>query len=567
MSETKSISTGHLKTGASYVAWRFHLLLGLILSCILGLFLRIFDLAILDQRFLRHEGDERALRLVKAPAVRGMIVDRNGYPLAVSTRVFSVWANPKEVPLDKKIMNELGKRLQLPAAKTIALIKRYQSYHKEFVYLKRGIAPSLAEEIKALHIPGVYLEESFKRYYPEGEVAAHVLGYTDIDDRGQEGVELAYNAWLSGEPGQKWVIKDRLGRIISDVKLVSPEKPGKDLILSIDRRMQYLAYLAINEAVKGNDAESGSAIVLDAHSGEVLAMANYPAYNPNNKPARVDARFRNRAITDTFEPGSTIKAFSVASALDSGTFTADSIIDTSPGWIKLGRNIKRDERNYGKLTVAQILQVSSNIGITKLTLVSPPYQLWDLLRRVGFGEITGIGFPGEQSGAIVNPFNLGPFNLATLSWGYGLSVTALQLARAYLVFANAGKKIPVTLLKLNAPPIAKPVIEPKVAEAVVSLLETVVTKGTGKLANIPDYRVAGKTGTSELASNKGYQKHRNNASFVGIAPLNSTQQLVVAVIVHDPKGKLHTGATVAAPVFEKIMEGSLRILNIPPDKG
>lgn len=548
----------------AFIAWRFNLLIFIILFIVIGLIFRVFNLAILDQYFLRHQGDERTLRLVKAHPMRGMIVDRNGYPLAVSTKVFSVWANPKEFDFNQNPVL-LAAQLAMTPQVITHLINRYVNTHREFVYIKRGISPELASNIKALHLPGVYLQEDYKRYYPEAEVTSHVIGFTNIDDQGQEGVELAYNNWLTGDSGKQWVIKDRLGRIIDPVHAIWTPKVGRGLVLSIDRRLQYLAYRELHGGIEKNEATSGSAIVLDARTGEILAMVNQPAYDPNHKPNKIDESFRNRAVTDTFEPGSTIKAFSIVNALHNGTFSKTSIIDTYPGWMRVGHNVVQDEKNFGPLSLAEILQVSSNIGVTKLVLSSSPYEFWNLLKQLGFGEITGVGYPGEQSGTILAPENLGPFSLATLAFGYGISVTALQLARAYLVLANEGNSLPVTLLKLNNPPTGKPVIQAKVAHEMLTLLESVVVKGTGRQAQVPGYRVAGKTGTTKLVSDKGgYQKHRYTSSFIGIAPV-SHPRLVVVVVIHDPKGKAYSGGLVAGPVFEKIMEGSLRILNIPPD--
>lgn len=554
-----------MSTQPNYIAWRFYLILSLIVFVVFGLIFRVLDLAILNQPFLKHQGDERVLRLVSTPAYRGMIFDRNNFPLAVSTTVYSVWINPKEFDLNKEPVDALAKILALPPKEISSKIAQYKKKNREFVYLKRSLPPEVAHQLKALNLTGLYTQEEFRRYYPEGEASAHVLGFTNIDDKGQEGLELAYNEWLQGEQGKKWVIKDRLGRVISDVKLVSEQKAGHDLTLSIDRRIQYIAYRELQAAVKENNAASGSIVVLDTRTGEILAMANVPSYNPNKRPIQSKEQLRNRAVTDIFEPGSTIKAFSVASALDSGKFKPTTLIDTYPGWIRVGRNVVKDHQNYGLLTVTGVLQKSSNIGVTKMILSLPPNQLWSLLHRVGFGEITGVGFPGEQSGVLIKHDPWGQFVLATLAFGYGVSVTTLQLARAYSVLANNGIKMPVSLLKLDNAPKGERVMDEKNAKQMMLLLEAVVTKGgTGELANVPGYRVAGKTGTAVLAGEGGYQQHHYTSSFVGIAPV-SQPRLVVAVVIRDPKGKNYYGALVSAPVFEKVMENSLRILDIPPD--
>ena len=557
-----------IKEQVFFSAWRFYFVLSILFVIVIGLVVRIFDLGIFDQHFLRQQGDERVLRLVSTKAFRGMIVDRNKFPLAVSTTVYSVWINPKDFFAEKDKLKQLSQLLGISANEIVVITKKYQKTKREFVYLKRSLSPQVAQQIKLLDISGVHTQEEYRRYYPEGEVTAQVVGLTNVDDQGQEGLELTYNEWLAGEKGKKWVIKDRLGRAISDVQTVQEQKAGNDLILSIDRRIQYLAYRELMAGVLENQAASGSIVILNSKTGEVLAMVNYPSFNANNRSGSHQASYRNRAVTDTFEPGSTIKAFSIASALDSKKFKPDSVIDTTPGWIRLDHNIVRDEHRVGLMTLTEILQISSNVGTAKMIITLPPNQLWSLLHRVGFGEITGIGFPGEQNGSLVRRERWGAFTLATLSFGYGISVTPLQLARAYSVIANAGYKLPVSLLRLDKPPTGEQVIDPKVAKQMLLLLETVVsTKGaTGELASVTGYRIAGKTGTSKmtLAHGRGYEKHRYVASFVGIAPV-SNPQLVIAVVIHDPRGKKYLGGPVAGPIFEKVMEGTLRIMNIPPD--
>lgn len=550
----------------NFIAWRFYLLFAIITLAAVGLLWRVFDLAILDQHFLRQQGDERVLRLVSTPAFRGMIVDRNGFPLAVSTTVFSAWFNPQELTITEQQAKTLAKLLGMKSKDISAVFKKYKSSKREFVYLKRALSPELAKQIKQLDIEGVYLQQDYRRYYPEGEVAAHVVGFTNIDDKGQEGLELGYDQWLSGEPGKKWVIKDRIGRVISDVQKVQDQKPGHDLVLSIDRRIQYLAYRELLAGVLENQARSGSAVVLDAETGEVLAMVNVPSYNPNNRPARMTDVFRNRAVTDLFEPGSTVKPFSVAVALQSGHFKPSTLIDTYPGWIKVGRNIVKDHEANGELTVAQVLQKSSNVGIAKMVLTLPPDNLWNLLHQVGFGEGTGIAFPGEQNGVLIRHHPWGQFVYATMAIGYGLSVTTLQLASSYSVLANDGVKLPVSLLKLDKPPVGMPVLSPRLSKEILTLMEGVVDRGgTAEKANVPGYRVAGKTGTALLAGVGGYQKHRYTSSFVGIAPV-SHPRFIVAIVIHDPQGKHYYGGMVSGPVFEKIMEGTLRIYDVPPDE-
>lgn len=551
-------------------SWRLSFILLLILLAVFGLIARIYFLMILNQSFLRHQSDERSIRFLHSPAFRGMIMDRNGYPLAVSAEVFSVWVSPKEFKPLPTEWNDILKRLQLDPVKTNRQWAKQVKKEKSFWYLKRGVAPDVVKDLKSLHVQGLHFMRTFKRYYPDGEVAAHLLGFTNVDDQGQEGLELYYNDWLKGKDGSQKVEKDRLGRVITKLNMTQQLQHGNDLVLSIDRRMQYLAYRELLLGVKKYKAQSGSVIILDVNTGEVLAMVNLPSYNPNRAEHAVDS-LRNRAITDLFEPGSTIKAFTVAAALSSGRYHPNTIIDTAPGWIRVGRGkneIVRDEHYHhdqAALSVAEVFQRSSNVGVTKMVLSLPPNHLWKLLHQVGFGDYTGIAFPGEQRGVLVNRDPWPSFALATLSFGYGLSVTALQLTQAYAVVANSGVKIPVSLLKVDRPPRGEVVMTPEVAQHMLTLMESVVSgkAGTARLARVPGYRIAGKTGTSKKAIAGGYAK-RYISSFVGIAP-RTRPRLVVAVVIHDPSGKDYYGGSVSAPVFEKIMEASLRLLNIPPD--
>ena len=534
---------------------------------ITGLVARVVDLTVINRVFLQHQGDERTLRTLNSPAFRGMITDRNGYPLAVSTSVYSIWMNPQEFLATPENVDALANILSIHSTTILTQLTPLKNKKREFIYIKRGVQPELAATVKKLQLPGIYLQEEYKRYYPEGEVSSHIIGFTNIDDKGQEGLELAYNDWLTGTPGKKRVIKDRLGRAISDVKMIQQQDPGKDLTLSMDRRIQYLAYRELMEGIKENVAVSGSVVVLDVKTGEILAMVNQPSYNPNNRSELHNDVFRNRAVTDSFEPGSTIKAFSIASALDSGQYTPDTMVDTYPGWMRVDRHVVRDEHNNNQINLARILQVSSNVGTTKVLLTLPPNELWSLLHRVGFGETTNVGFPGEQSGSLVKRNKWSPFMLATLGFGYGISATPIQLAQAYSIFANDGIKLPVSLLKVDKPPVGERVLSAKVAQQMLYLLETVTSvKGaTGQMARVPGYRVAGKTGTAIMAGPHGYLKHHYTSTFVGIAPV-SNPRLVVAVVVHDPLGKHYYASFVAAPIFQKIMEGTLRILNVPPDE-
>jgi len=549
----------------SYIRWRFYLLSLLILLIVAGLVLRLIDLAVVQRHFLRVQGDARALRVVSEPAFRGMMTDRNGYPLAISTSVFSVWINPKEFSADATSIRALSKILSLQFGNTQKLILQSKTKQREFVYLKRNLSPEIAQSIKALAMPGVYLQQSYKRFYPEGEIAAQVVGFTNVDDKGQEGLELAYDQWLTGTAGKKIVTQDRKGRAISEVEVLQRQQAGHDVVLSINRRIQYLAYRELLRGVQENNAESGSVVVLDTKTGEVLAMVDQPSFNPNNISQQSKESFRNRAVTDIFEPGSTVKTFSAAVGLSSGKYTADSQIDTNPGWYRVGHNIVQDEHNKGLITLAQILQYSSNVGISKIILSLPPGNLWQLLHAVGFGQVTGVGFPGEQAGKLVNRAVWPPFALATLSFGYGISVTTLQLAHAYAIIADGGIKLPVSLVRIDQPPTGTRVIDAKLAHQVLQLLEVVLLKGgTGVSARVPGYRVAGKTGTARIVGIHGYEKHQHVSTFVGIAPVTQPR-LVVAVVIHNPRGEKYFGGDVSGPVFEKIMEGSLRILNVQPD--
>lgn len=531
-----------------------------------GLIVRLIDLAVFEKNFLQSQGDARSNRIVTLPAYRGMITDRQGYPLAISASVYSVWMNPQEIENKSQDIKTLSRLLNMPSSSIESMIKRFQNSEREFVYLKRDIPPQIAKKIKSLKMAGIYLDHDYKRFYPEGEVAAHVIGFTNIDDKGQEGIELAQDKWLVGTPGKEMVIKDRLGRVISNVQNLKEKKPGNDLALSIHHQLQYLAYRELLAGVQINEAESGSVVVLDAKTGEVLAMVNQPSFNPNNRANEPSSSFRNRAVTDVFEPGSTIKTFGIASALDSGLFKPNTMIEIYPGWMRVGHNLVRDEHNTKDLTVSQVLQLSSNVGITRIVLKLPPNQLWNILHSVGFGQETGVGFPGERSGELIKREHWAPFTLATLAFGYGLSVTTLQLAEAYAVIANHGIKLPVSLLLLDKAPVGERVMQAKVADQMLSLLESVVTlkEGTGKAARIPGYRVAGKTGTARIAGVHGYEKDHHISSFVGIAPV-SDPRFIVAVVIRNPQGKYYFGGDVSAPVFRKVMEGALHLANILPD--
>jgi len=443
---------------------------------------------------------------------------------------------------------------------------------KEFVYLKRHIIPAVAQRVRDLKIPGVFLTREHRRYYPTGEVTSHVLGFTNIDDAGQEGVELAMDEWLRGTPGSKRVIKDRLGQEVEQVEQVRLPQRGNDVVLTIDRRIQYLAYRELKSAVQKHRAESGSVVVLDARNGEILAMVNQPAYNPNNRDELQVDHLRNRAITDVFEPGSTVKPFTVAAALESGKYQPKTIIDTSPGMYRVGRKVIRDFKNYGAIDVSTVIQKSSNVGASKLALSIEPRIMWKTFAGAGFGETTGVSYPGESTGLLSDHYSWRKIERATLSFGYGLSVTTLQLARAYTLFANDGSLKPVSLVRRAeyTPDHSlyyqtDPVLSQSTIKQVRSMMHSVVAEGgTGMNARVPGYKIAGKTGTVKKSGAGGYLEDSYISVFAGMAPA-SNPRLIMVVMVNEPRGEEYYGGVVAAPVFSKVMSGALRLMDVPPD--
>lgn len=524
---------------------------------------RMIDLTVLHRKFLQGQGNARSLRVVDIPTYRGMITDRHGVPLAISTPVESVWVNPKEFSPDKEQFMKLAEFLNLSPKELSRKIVNAES--RGFLYLQRQLPPALSKKIAKLKIPGVNLQQEFKRYYPESDSISQLLGFTNIDDQGLEGIELAYQDWLMGVVGKKRVLKDRVGRVIEELEVVKEPRPGHDLHLSIDRRLQYLAYSELYKTVEEFNAKSGSVVVVDTQNGEILAIANYPSYNPNSRGKYDKGSYRNLSLTDTFEPGSVMKPFSIASALETGLFTPETIIDTNPSWMTINGKVVRDIHNYGVLDVTGVLQHSSNVGVTKMVLASPPEQLIGLLQHSGFGQKTETAYPGESDGSIVKVKEATPFVLATLGFGYGISSTAIQLAKASLIFANQGRLIPVTLIHNDKPTSSVQVIQPKTAEQVLSMMEAVLGKdGTGKSARVPGYRVAGKTGTARVAGKNGYKDRRYTSSFMGIAPV-SNPKFVVVIIIHEPSRNGYYAAAVAAPLFSKVMSGALRLFNVPTD--
>ena len=541
-------------------SWRFLTIAVFLVLGMMVLIGRMLDLSVLNRNFLLKQSDARIIRTEDIPAYRGMMTDRNEVPLAISAPVDSVWVNPQIFKPDTTQLTQLAAILKQNPQEISQHLNADSG--REFAYLARSLPPETAADIKALNIQGISFQREYRRFYPSSEVTAHVLGFTNIDDNGQEGLELAFNDWLHGIPGKRQVVKDRLGQIVSSLGVVRPPQEGRDLNLSIDSRIQYLAYTALQNAVPKFHADSGSIVVLDVTTGEILAMANFPSYNPNSRSIH-DSRNRNRAATDLFEPGSTMKAFSIASALNSGKYKPTSIIDTRPGLMNINGRVIHDDDNYGVINVTQVLVKSSNVGVSKMTLSLPPENLWNMLVKMGFGQRTDCGFPGEASGILVKDRIKRPTDLATMAYGYGLSITALQLVQAYSILANQGVKRPLTFVKATQPAPGKQVLDPNVAAQMLTMLKAVAENNGGQ-AKIPGYQVGGKTGTSYIMGSHGYIKNRYNSSFIGIAPLSSPR-LIVAVILHGVQGNIHFGAQVSAPVFATIMGSALRFMNIPPD--
>ena len=554
MNETKSLTT--------YPARRWMLIFIFIITALLLVWRAVY-LQVQNKDFLRNHGDARSLRVVTIPAHRGVITDRNNESLAISTPVDSIWANPKRALKNMDSLGELAQFLKLDSDSLIQTLQ--ERSNREFVYLKRHISPDQALAISALDVDGINLQREYKRYYPAGDVAAHLIGFTDIDDSGQEGIELAYDQWLKGVPGEKRVLKDRLGRTVQNIESIQSSSPGRSLALSIDRRVQYLAYRELKRAIEKYNARSGSIVILDSKLGEVIALVVQPSFNPNNRTWARSEYFRNRVVTDVFEPGSTLKPFTVATALVSGMYKPETIIETRPGFLKVNNHVIEDVSNLGTIDVTGVIKKSSNVGASKISLSLGPKPLWELYRDVGFGIQTSSGYPGESPGILSSYTTWSELELATIAFGHGIAVTSLQLAQAYSVIANYGILKPVSFLKVNEEEQGVRVLPEVVAKQVLAMLESAVNQGgTGQRANIPLYRVAGKTGTSHKATAGGYAENKYLSLFAGIAPV-SEPRLVMIVSIDEPQGQVHFGGQVAAPVFSTVMEGALRILDIAPD--
>jgi len=543
-------------------AWRSRLLLLLLLAWFAVLAGRALFLQGLHNDFLQQKGESRYSRVIELSATRGRIMDRNSEPLAISTPVESVAASPADAEMTPEQLKRLARLLETDVAE---LKRKLSDTHREFVYLKRQLPPQEAAKVVALGLPGVFLQREYRRYYPAGEVTAHLIGFTDVDGKGQEALELAFEQQLAGKPGNRRVIKDRLGHIVEDVESIRIPQDGQTLRLSIDARIQYLAYRELKSAVAAHRARAGGIVVLDVATGEVLAMANVPSFNPNNRDKFDPRRTRNRAVTDLFEPGSTLKPFTAAAALEAGTVSPDTVIQTAPGEFAVGNRTIHDAHPLGMLTVAQVIQKSSNIGAAKMALGLKPETLWNLFNQVGFGVPPRSGFPGEVSGKLRAAASWRPIEQATMSYGHGISVSLLQLARAYLIFATDGELKPATLVRREAPAESVQVISPVTAQAVRRMLEMAVQPGgTAPRAQVIGYRVAGKTGTAHKLEGRGYAADKYVSSFVGFAPA-TRPRLVVAVMIDEPTAGQYYGGTVAAPVFSVVTAGALRMLAVTPD--
>ncbi len=539
------VAAGLMAVGGGVLAWK------------------AFTLQLVESDFLRGQGDERFTRVATVVAHRGSVTDRAGEPLAVSTPVDSVWVNPRELTLANDQIPNLARALERDPQELARFVTT--RLDRRFLYVARHLQPADAAKVRALDIPGVHLTREYRRYYPAGEVTGHVIGFTDVDDAGQEGLELAYDHWLAGVNGAKRVIQDNLGRTVQTVESIRPMRAGRNMQLSIDMRIQYLAYRELKAAMQLHRARAGSVVVIDVGTGEVLAMVNQPTYNPNDRTQLKPNGYKNRAVTDLVEPGSTIKPFVVAAALASGKFTPQSIIDTNPGMVKVGIKMIEDKHNLGAIDLATALAKSSNVAMTRIALTLGPETLHDTLARVGFGRVTSSGYPGESAGLLTQYSHWRPITTATVSYGYGLSVTPLQLAHGYATLGAYGVQRPVSFARVDQPVPGERVLPEQVSRDVIGMLQTVVSDaGTGKRASIPGYSVAGKTGTAWKASAGGYSTNRYLAVFAGLAPA-SNPRLAAVVVIDEPSAGLYYGGDVSAPVFSSIVGGALRLLAVAPD--
>lgn len=536
-----------------------------VLLCVIAGFLLLigwaFYLQVLNSNFLQEKGASRYSRVIELSATRGRIMDRHGDALAVSTPVKSVWAIPEDARLQPAQARTLASLLEMDVRE----LNHKLASERDFVFIKRQIAPDVADKVTALNLPGINEQREYRRYYPAADATAHLLGFTGAEDKGQEGVELAFQDKLTGKPGSRRVIKDRRGQIVEDVESIKMPQEGKDITLAIDSKIQYLAYTNLRQAMLEHKAKAGGVVVLDAKTGEILALVNFPTYNPNNRERLAGAQLRNRALTDTFEPGSTMKPFTAAMALESGKYRPETVIQTAPGRLSIGSATIHDAHVHGLLTLNQVIQKSSNVGSVKIALTFTPQEMWGMFDSLGFGTPLRLGFPGEVSGRLRPAKSWRPIEQATMAYGHGISVTLMQLAHAYLAFARDGDLLPLSLLRVDTPLAAgKPVFSAQTAREVRAMLELVVLPGgTAIKAQVPGYRVGGKTGTAHKLEGRSYA-NKYVASFVGLAPI-SDPRLIVAVMVDEPTNGIYYGGDVAAPVFSRVMAGSLRTLGVAPD--
>ncbi len=542
--------------------WRSRLVLALVACGFALLAGRAFFLQGLNTGFLQAKGEARYGRVLELPASRGMVRDRNGQALAISTPVESIWASPEDVEVSDKQLRALAATLAMDAAE---LRHKFAQKDRQFVFLKRQISPEQAVKVMELGVPGVFQQREYRRFYPAGELMAHVVGFTGIDDNGQEGIELAQQKRLKGAPGSRQVIKDRKGRIVEDVGSLRLPRDGEAVTLSIDQRLQFLAHKELKAAVEANKAKGGSMVILDAKTGEVLALVNQPDYNPNNRSNVTGRQTRNRSVTDVFEPGSTLKPFTIAAALESGLVRPSTLVQTGAGALAMGGWTINDSHPNGTISVAQVIQKSSNIGTAKIQLQMPAERMGTLYRELGFGLPPATGFPGEAKGLLRPWSTWKPIEMATMSYGHGIGVSLLQVARAYTIFTNDGHLLPLSLLKRDSHALGKPLMSADTALQVTKMMElAVLPGGTAPRAQVPGYRVAGKTGTAHKAENGGYAEHKYVSSFVGFGPVSSPR-FIVAVMIDEPATAKYYGGDVGAPVFASVMGSALRMMSVPPD--
>lgn len=545
--------------------WRSKFIVALLAAGFVGLGVRAAYVQVFGNDFFQRQGQVRFARTLELPANRGRLLDRNGLILASSVPAASIWAIPEDVDQDdpeiKEKLKTLAKLMDMPLNK---VVEKLADEDKTFVWLKRQLDWGVGQQIQALGIKGIYNRKEYKRQYPEGESAAHVVGFTNVEDHGQEGMELAFDVDLAGKPGSRRVIKDRLGRVVEGVGEEVPPQDGKDIQLSIDSKVQYFAYQKLKEQVHAFKAKAGSVVVMDAHTGELLALANYPTYDPGHRKNMTGEQLRNRAITDTFEPGSTMKPITVGLALESGKFKSSTVIDTSPGRINVTGSTISDTHNYGALTVAGVIQKSSNVGTTKISQQLSAKSMWETFSAVGFGQKPQISFPGAASGRLRPYKSWRPVEQATMSYGYGLSASLLQMTRSYTVFANGGRVIPATMLRTTEAPVGVPVFSERTADEVRKMLQMAAGPGgTGQKAQTVGYSVGGKSGTARKQQGKGYAAGKYRAWFTGLAPIDNPR-IIVAVMVDEPQLSIY-GGTVAAPVFSEVVQQTLRLMGVQPD--